>query len=553
MNEYKVIKIKEYSKIQNEYNKFFKKISFSNIILFLIYLIVLFIFICAFLRIHSFKEIKNNKNNTEISKSIQIHKLSMNNIKNNVNINNYNESFNILIELNKMKQKFLNSININDSLYYLEKKPKISIIIPLFDGIQEKDDLKILMIKTILNQSLNDIEILLSFSQNNSYLFNKIKELSNIFTYIKYFKSESDIYNDTKKLLLESNGKFITVFYNYINIKDIHLLESIYYDTFGKINYLYEFFIENEKKYLIKNKIIKDTYDNDLNFNNFNELVEYIKLKKVQDLNYISISFALDNKYALSGYVSMISILETKNYNTYISFYVLVSKNFTNDYKYIILSLYEQYDYLNFTFIYMDDRYNKIKVINYLNQIAYYRLSLGELLPYKNKILYLDSDIIVYNDLTNLFNLNFNGKLMLARKIPKEIKGAYQINSGVLLLNLKKMRENKFEQNVLKIIDNGFVSNIQDQGLLIKYYLNDIGVLSEKYNVLTQGFDSLINFYNKRNLTYKKDDLIYISKYPFIRHFNGHNKKSNKNYLFDWWYFAKKGKYYSLILKNKLF
>lgn len=239
----------------------------------------------------------------------------MNNIKNNVNINNYNESFNILIEFNKMKQKFLNSININDSLYYLEKKPKISIIIPLFDGIQEKDDLKILMIKTILNQSLNDIEILLSFSQNNSYLFNKIKELSNIFTYIKYFKSESDIYNDTKKLLLESNGKFITVFYNYINIKDIHLLESIYYDTFGKINYLYEFFIENEKKYLIKNKIIKDTYDNDLNFNNFNELVDYIKLKKVQDLNYISISFALDNKYALSGYVSMISILETKNYN----------------------------------------------------------------------------------------------------------------------------------------------------------------------------------------------------------------------------------------------
>ena len=65
----------------------------------------------------------------------------------------------------------------------------------------------------------------------------------------------------------------------------------------------------------------------------------------------------------------------------------------------------------------MDNRYKNVKVINYLNQIAYYRLSLGNLLPYLNKIIYLDCDILVYKDLFNLFNHNFNGYLMFARKL----------------------------------------------------------------------------------------------------------------------------------------
>ena len=521
MNEYDVINNKENIKTHIEYNKLFKKSSISIITLIIISLITIFIFLF-------FVFTGNNIKNSKI----------------------FNKSCNISSEYNQNLRNNLNNY-INNSLYFSEKNKKISIIIPFFDNIIQNNDLKILMIKKILNQSLNDIEILISFNKSNSNLFFKIKELSKIFYQIKYFKSDSDIYNDTKKLILDSNGKFVSVLNDYSNITDINLFEKIYYNTHGKINYIYEYNIDNKKKYLIKNKIIRDIYDNDLLFKKFNNIIEYIKLIKNQNINYISISFALDNKYALFGYVSMISILETKNYNTYISFYIIVCKNFTNEYKNIILSLYEQYDYLNFTFIYMDDRYNKIKVINYLNQIAYYRLSLAELLPYKNKILYLDSDVIIYNDLYNLYNLNFNGKLMLARKIPKEINDSFPINSGVLLLNLKKMREIKFEQNVLKIIDNGFVSNVQDQGLLIKYYLNDIGKINEKYNVLSQGFDSLINFYNTKNMTYKINDLIYISKYPSIRHFNGGNKKSNKYFLSDWLYFAKKGKYYSLILKNE--
>lgn len=268
------------------------------------------------------------------------------------------------------------------------------------------------------------------------------------------------------------------------------------------------------------------------------------------NLNYISISYSIDNNYVLFGYVSMISILETKNDNTYISFYLVATKNISTENKNIILSLYENYDFLNISFIFMDNRYKNVKIINYLNQLAYYRLSLGELLPKLNKILYLDCDVIVYKDLTNLFNTNFNKYLMLARKIEYENRTIFKINSGVLLMNLKKMREMKFEKKILDIINKGFISRVQDQGLLAQYYLKKIGYLDEKYNIPSEGFDKLIQYNQINDLNFKNKYLLHILKYPTIRHFNG---PKNGKYINseDWWYFAEKGKYYPIILKQK--
>ena len=129
-----------------------------------------------------------------------------------------------------------------------------------------------------------------------------------------------------------------------------------------------------------------------------------------------------------------------------------------------------------------------------MNQNTYYRLSLGELLPNLNKIIYLDCDVIVYKDLTNLYNINFNKNIILALNRPYENKEISKLNCGVLLMNLQKMRKIKFEDKILNIINNGFVNVVQDQALLIKYYLNQIGYLNEQYNVLVEGFGQLIKY-----------------------------------------------------------
>ena len=73
-----------------------------------------------------------------------------------------------------------------------------------------------------------------------------------------------------------------------------------------------------------------------------------------------------------------------------------------------------------------------------------------------SKIIYFDSDIIVYKDLLNFNNLNFEGGTILGY-LPywnrnKKKSWQNQINIGVLLLNLFKMRKNNIESKVIDII-----------------------------------------------------------------------------------------------------
>ena len=111
----------------------------------------------------------------------------------------------------------------------------------------------------------------------------------------------------------------------------------------------------------------------------------------------------------------MISILSSKEEFTYISFYLIISKDFQKKNIDLITSLYEQFDFFNITFIEMDEKYNDAFISKRMTIQTYFRFSLGELFPFLNRILYLDSDVIVYKDLNKLYNLNFNGKMVLGQ------------------------------------------------------------------------------------------------------------------------------------------
>ena len=228
---------------------------------------------------------------------------------------------------------------------------------------------------------------------------------------------------------------------------------------------------------------------------------------KKPNLNYISISFCIDNNYLLNTYTAIISILDNKNYFTYISFYILISKDFTKENINIISSLYEQYDYFNITFFRMDNRYDKVKMNRYITKSGYFKLALGDYLKNLDKTIYLDSDIIVYKDLVNLYHHNFNGYLMLALPTVfignKLIKKDIYYNDGVLLLNLKKMREIEFNKKVLEILDSGFKDTFygwNDQAILNKFFYDYIGFLEPEYNSKLGLFDSNSKYYlNKKD------------------------------------------------------
>ena len=448
--------------------------------------------------------------------------------------------------LNTYEQNELNYTMKNYSLYNLSRYPQISIL--LFDI--EKEIQLLNLANNFMNQTLKDIQILFS-RQNKANLqnYNIIRNMSLFDERISIFEYSTTIEESIFSLINKIKGKF-TLFINKLFDFDEKLLETFYNETKGKINNIFEFQLKNEILYLIKTKILFDLLDNGNFVFNYKELINKIKSLPNPDLNYISIAFCPNNLYTPLTYVSMISILKTKFSKTYVSFYLVVSKDYKSKNIDFICSLYDQFDYFNITILTMDNRYKKAYVSRRMSKQTYYRFSLGELLPNLDKIIYLDSDVIVYKDLSNLYNLNFNGKFVLGQVTGKNRSkktGLFTNNNGILFFNLYNMRKFNIEEKVLKIIKKGKHFYYHDQTLMNENFKKYIGIFQLEYHIRNWiNIYSILNF-NKYTGKIYDDDVFYFStKYPSIRHFLGSSKpiKSEKGHIEDWWFFARHSKFF---------
>ena len=199
--------------------------------------------------------------------------------------------------------------------------------------------------------------------------------------------------------------------------------------------------------------------------NIFDKTQKLIKGTLDKDRKEIAICFGCDNKYVQHMAATMSSILKNKHEEEYIKFYVIDGGiSAANKRK---LAYFEKKYTCNITYVKPD--LEKLKNCNtfkgdYISIAAYYRLLIPELIPNEDRVLYLDCDIIVRKPLSDLFYKHFENNLVLGvvdvslKEHSKRLNVEKYINSGVLLLNCKKMRE---ENSVEKIID--WINNNQDK------------------------------------------------------------------------------------------
>ena len=463
-------------------------------------------------------------------------------------------SYKILLIKND-KNKNINKNNIyfsglkgNYSLYDYFKYPQISIIIPNIDkwSLNSNDTLNLIM--NLKEQTLNNIEIIVTSSKNKIHEYKNLKNLSLSDKRIKIEISKTkDSTNSLFSLMKLIKGKFVLIINNYSNFKR-NDFENFYNFTKGKIKNIFEFKINKKSFYLIKSKILRDIKDLNLYFKTISNLIEYIFSLPEPQLNYIPVGLALNDYYTPLAYTCMTSVLYSKNINSYISFYIIISKNFTQKNIDFIKSLYNQYDFFNITFFIMDNRYDKAFTSRYISKEAYYRCSFGELIPNLNKIVYLDADVIVFKDLNNLYNTNFNDKMILGLPFSKD-NNYYIINSGILLLNLKKMREINMEKKTLNIlIKKGQKYDFHDQAIMNIYFKEYIGEYPPENHGKTCNDIETIIFNNQTDYFYNNDYLIFSWRYPVMRHYNGYKPSylgiNNNKFIEDWWYFARLSKYF---------
>ena len=148
-------------------------------------------------------------------------------------------------------------------------------------------------------------------------------------------------------------------------------------------------------------------------------------------------------------------------------------------------------------FVCVDDSdISRLKVDGHISPATYYRLYVSELLPHNvKKVLYLDSDIIINGNLSDLFNTHISNYSLAAvpdafvdknEAVRSKIclkREAHYLNGGVLLLNLERWRSEKIGPRALEFcISNPNSITFWDQCAINHVVQGKFYILDKKWN-----------------------------------------------------------------------
>ena len=206
----------------------------------------------------------------------------------------------------------------------------------------------------------------------------------------------------------------------------------------------------------------------------------------------IAVAYGLDNKYTYPTLVSMISVLENSSRYTFYTFYLLVEKNiFKQENKDKLMHLEDKYERCKINILELTNENLKYARTNRYPMAAYYRLLLPDLITDFNRVIYLDGDTLVFTDLTEMFNLEMNNNIMLGfvdNSFQKAeefgIKTYKYVTSGVLLINLKKLRKYNYTAKFFDFIEDNKDKLTQEDQTVINIVLHGkIDLLPPKYGM----------------------------------------------------------------------
>ncbi len=284
----------------------------------------------------------------------------------------------------------------------------------------------------------------------------------------------------------------------------------------------------------------------------------------------IGIAFGLNNQYTYPTLVSMISILENASPNTFYNFYLLVEKGlFKKVNKDKLIHLEEKYDRCKIIIFELTNKNFTNANTKRYPMAAYYRLLLADLIKDVNRVIYLDGDTITLTDLTEMFNLKMNNNIMLGfvdnsyKKSEKfGIKTYKYVTSGVLLMNLKKMRKENISKKFFEFIDKYKSKLTQEDQTVINIVLHGrIDLLPPKFGmwnfVNRQALISHNKYENERLgiKAYDENEIFKAWKVPSIIHFvraKPWKKKTSythREFHEKWWEYAQKSDEYKNIVK----
>lgn len=268
----------------------------------------------------------------------------------------------------------------------------------------------------------------------------------------------------------------------------------------------------------------------------------------VVENNVIPIFFASDDNYMPYLDVAISSLIAHANKHNIYQIYIL-NTGLKEEYKQMVKAQETENVFINFFDMsyYINSIKDKFIEVLHFGMASYYRLFIQSLFPQFKKVLYLDCDIVVLRDVAELYNIDLEENMMAGAveqfvsnideysnyaSIALGLNPKKYINSGVLVMDLEKFRQNKIEQKFTYMLTSfNFELLDPDQA-----YLNFL--CRDKIKILPSGW-------NKTNYKPEYDGELSIVHFALAEK-PWQSDVNNGNYFWD---YAKKSKFYDIIKK----
>lgn len=213
----------------------------------------------------------------------------------------------------------------------------------------------------------------------------------------------------------------------------------------------------------------------------------------------LHVVFAANNNYAVPLLVSAYSLMASAEEGTCYQVHVLVPSDFDEAYQQALAAMAHDLGMPDPLFCNMGSAYANMQMrIGHTSLQTYYRLMIPELFDF-DTCLYLDVDVVVRHDVSELFGVLAEDELVAGVKAagyywpPESLEAKAQelgvaafdqyVNAGVLVLNVRRMREIGLAERFAELVGRDFRS--QDQDIINNACYGHIHILPPAYNAMT--------------------------------------------------------------------
>ena len=213
----------------------------------------------------------------------------------------------------------------------------------------------------------------------------------------------------------------------------------------------------------------------------------------------------------------------------------------------------------------------RLQAKQHITTETFYRFLILDILKDYSKVVYLDSDMIICNDIAKLYDIDLGNNLVGATldadfagqcnkknsdmrqycKNMLHLDNPFQyFQAGTLLLNVKKLREVTSVQELFEMSDTG-IYRFSDQDILNIICEGRVTYLDMKWNMLSDCNHSRVNDVIKSAPYYMLDQYEAARKDPYIIHYAGFMKPwmdPQEDFAAAFWEIARKTPYYEVLI-----